>query len=146
MNEIQEQILKLWFPDYEVLKDAICEYSDYELKLLKDVDAGTIDEFDLCVLHAVQWDIVKDVIESFVNDDFYYDYEDEIMDYCVSTEFIHRDGSNSSYVIDKNVVIQMCEEIFEEYEKYYPINRDINMWALTKRLNAKYPLKFTVWE
>lgn len=139
---IRERILDILFPGYKLIKSILESYSDYELNLAIN-DISEIDTFREDVIKAIQYTIGPDLIEFIITGDITYDESDFIRDYCCNAIFIERNSDNKSYEINKQKVINMCEEIILELGKdCYQINKDIDFGDLILRLNKYYPLKF----
>ena len=86
----REDILERLFPDFKETKRTLDLFSDYELNLLEDNCPEDIDDLADSILHEVQWDIVRTLFISFINDwdDFYTNNEELVMDYCSETTFL----------------------------------------------------------
>ena len=144
----REDILERLFPDFEETKRTLDSYSDYELNLLEDIYLEDIDDLANSILHEVQWDIVRTLFISFINDwdDFYTNNEELVMDYCSEATFLEYDSDNNSYCISKEMAIDCCWELIREADKEYSINEDVDFKAKISNLNKYYPIKFCeVW-
>ena len=140
----REDILERLFPDFEETKRALDSYSDYELNLLEDIYLEDIDDLASSILHEVQWDIVRTLFISFINDwdDFYTNNEELVMDYCSEATFLEYDSVNNSYCISKGIVIDCCQELIKEADKEYSINENVDFRNVISNLNKYYPIKF----
>ena len=140
----REDILERLFPDFEETKRALDSYSDYELNLLEDIYLEDIDDLASSILHEVQWDIVRTLFISFINDwdDFYTNNEELVMDYCSEATFLEYDSVNNSYCISKGIVIGCCQELIREADKEYSINENVDFRNVISNLNKYYPIKF----
>ena len=144
MTGIKEDILDNWFPGYGEAKSNLDLYSDYELNLLRDNFPNDVDDLANSILHEVQWDIVRTLFESFINDwdDFYTNNEELVMDYCSEATFLEYDSCNNSYCISKETVIGCCRELIRETDKEYSINENVDFRNVISNLNKYYPIKF----
>lgn len=140
----REDILERLFPDFEETKITLDSYSDYELNLLEDNCPEDIDDLADSILHEVQWDIVRTLFISFINDwdDFYTNNEELVMDYCSEVTFLEYDSGNNSYCISKETVIDCCRELTREADKEYFINENVDFRNVISNLNKYYPIKF----
>ena len=140
----REDILEKLFPGFEETKRTLDSYSDYELNLLEDNYLEDIDDLADSILHEVQWDIVRTLFISFINDwdDFYTNNEELIMDYCSEATFLEYDSGNNSYYISRGVVIGCCRELIREADKEYSINENVDFRNVISNLNKYYPIKF----
>lgn len=140
----REDILERLFPDFEETKRTLDSYSDYELNLLEDNYLEDIDDLANSILHEVQWDIVRTLFISFINDwdDFYTNNEELVMDYCSEATFLEYDSGNNSYCISKGIVIGCCRELIREADKEYSINENVDFRNVIANLNKYYPIKF----
>lgn len=142
MTEIQEEVLEKLFPGYEKVKRMLKSYNDFELNTALE-DIFEIGDIDTAVIKSVQWNIIRTLIEPIIGEDFLYDEEGIVMDYCYSVMFMERNNNNDSYEINKQRVISMCEEMIKESGKdSYKINRDVDFGAIIATLNKYYQLKF----
>ena len=140
----REDILERLFPDFKETKRTLDLFSDYELNLLEDNCPEDIDDLADSILHEVQWDIVRTLFISFINDwdDFYTNNEELDMDYCSETTFLEYDSGNNSYCISKETVIDCCWELIREADKEYSINENVDFRNVISNLNKYYPIKF----
>ena len=147
MTEVQEQILINYIPEYEDIKEVIEQYSDYELNLIINNLPDSSDDLQDSINMEIQWDILGALCSPFINDwdDFYSNYEGEIMDYCWGdVPFINYNSYNNSYEINRETVIDICKYLISnsEADGNYTINEEVNFSKVIANLNKYYPVKF----
>lgn len=147
MTEIQEEILNRFVLEYGEVKRQLETYSDYELNLIINHLPDSIDDLQSSINMEIQWDILGALCSPFINDwdDFYSNYEREIMDYCWGDEpFIGHNSCNNSYEIKKETVIDVCKDLISNsgVEENYTINEEVDFSEVIAYLNRYYPVKF----
>lgn len=147
MTEVQEEILNRLCPEYEDFKNQLEQYSDYELNLVVNNLPDSIDDLQSSINMEIQWDILGTLCSPFINDwdDFYNNYEGEIMDYCWECgPFISYNSYNNSYEINRETVIDICKDLISnsEVDGDYTINEEVNFSEIIADLNRYYPVKF----
>lgn len=147
MTEVQEEILNRLCPEYEDFKNQLEQYSDYELNLVINNLPDSIDDLQSSINMEIQWDILGALCSPFINgwDDFYSNYEGEIMDYCWGAgPFISYNSYNNSYEINREIVIDICKDLISnsEADGDHTINEEVNFSEIIADLNRCYPVKF----
>lgn len=143
MTETREDILKRLLPGYKETKRALESHSDYELYLVRDNLPDTVDELGDRILKEVQWDIIGTLFSRFIDDwdDFYGEFEAELMDYCNDVTLIRYNYKNESYTISKDDIIDACRDLVRESTRY-SLNEDVDFRDVIVDLNEFYPIKF----
>lgn len=147
MTELQKEMLDYYLPEYKDIKDRLEQYSDYELNLVYYNLPDSIDDLQNSICSEIQWNIIGDLCGPFINnwDDFYSQYEGEIIDYCWSVDsFIHYNDYNHSYEISKETIKDVCSELISivEDEEDYTLSKKVDFSKVIAYLNSHYPVKF----
>lgn len=144
MTEIQEQILINYIPEYEDIKDIIEQYSDYELNLVINNLPDSSDDLQDSICKELQWEIVEDLCEPFINkwDGFFCENEGMIMDYLCEGSIISYNDNNKAYEISKQTIIDICSDFISEADEEYTLNEEVNFSKVIANLNKYYPVKF----
>ena len=102
---VKQEILDNYFPEYRTLNRILDKYSEYELGLLEEYPKD-INDLEEEILKEVQWDILCDVISEYIDEEFYHNFEMELMEYFLDNGnlFINHDATCNSYCLsDKNI-------------------------------------------
>lgn len=144
MTEVQEEILNRLCPEYEDLKSQLEQYSDFELNMIINNLPDNVDELQNAICSELQWAIIGDLCGPIINDwdNFFYENEGTIMDYCCDGLFISYNDSNRSYEIRKEIIIDLCSDLVSEAEGDYIINEEVDFSEIIADLNRYYPVKF----
>lgn len=138
---VKQEILDNYFPEYRILNRILDKYSEYELGLLEEYPED-INDLEEEILKEVQWDILCDVISEYIDEEFYHNFEMELMEYFLDNGslFINHDATCNSYCLsDKNIVAYL-----KDFVNNYSVDTNISgdIVELVNRLNSNYPIKF----
>ena len=144
MTETREDILERLFPGYGETRRALESYSDWELGLITDNFPEYPEDLEDSIIKEIQGEIVSTLFSQFITnwDDFIFDNESLVMDYCYDDTFLSYDYENNSYYISKEVAIDCCGELIREADKEYSINENIDFRDVISDLNKFHPIKF----
>lgn len=144
MTEVQEEILNRLCPEYEDLKSQLEQYSDFELNMIINNLPDDVYELQNAICSELQWTIIGDLCGPIINDwdNFFFENEGMIMDYCCDGLFISYNGSNRSYEICKETIMDLCSDLVSEAEGDYVINEEVDFSEIIADLNRYYPVKF----
>ena len=142
---IKNCILELLFPGYEEAIDVLESYSKYELEIIKDSGIETLDDIQMVIIKEIQYNILNTVFSRFIInwEEFFETNEEFLIDYCQEHIFIHYDNYTNSYELDKDSIINACEDFltYANSDKYF-INEDADIVELILELNNYFPIKF----
>lgn len=140
----REDILERLFPGYRETNRILESRSDWELNLITDNISEYPEDLEDSIIKEVQWEIASTLFSQFITnwDDFIFNNESLVMDYCYDDTFLSYDYENNSYLISEETVIDLCEVLLNEADKEYSINEDVDFRNVISDLNKYYPIKF----
>lgn len=138
---VKQEILDNYFPEYQTISRILDKYSEYELGLLEEYP-DDINDLEEEILKEVQWDILRDVISEYVDEEFYHDFEMELMEFFLEggNLFITYYDDCNSYCLSRKHIESCMEDLVYTYRG--DTNISGNIVELVNRLNSNYPVKF----
>lgn len=138
---VKQEILDYYYPEYQTISRILDEYSEYELGLLEEYP-DDINDLEEEILKEVQWDILRDVISEYVDEEFYHDFEMELQEYFLEGRnlFITYNSDCNSYCLNYKQMEEDIENLVHTYRG--DTNISGNIAELVNRLNSNYPIKF----
>lgn len=140
----REDILERLFPGYRETNRILESRSDWELNLITDNISEYPEDLEDSIIKEVQWETASTLFSQFITnwDDFIFNNESLVMDYCYDDTFLSYDYENNSYLISEETIIDLCEVLLNEADKEYSINEDVDFRNVISDLNKYYPIKF----
>lgn len=141
---IREDILERLFPGYIETNRILESHSDWELNLIIDNIPEHSENLEDSIIKEIQGEIVSTLFSQFITnwDDFIFDNESLVMDYCYDDTFLSYDYENNSYLISKETVIDICKDLLNEADGEYSINENVDFRDVISDLNKYHPIKF----
>lgn len=141
---IREDILERLFPGYIETNRILESHSDWELNLITDNIPEYPEDLEDSIIKEIQGEIVSTLFSQFITnwDDFIFDNESLVMDYCYDNTFLSYNYENNSYLISKETVIDICKDLLNEADGEHSINENIDFRDVISDLNKYHPIKF----